>query len=953
MTSRASSTSRSLPQFPKLPWVIAGLFFVLYLITLSEGAGIIGVGAISTVTGWDWTPPLRNPLYHVVTLPFRILPDSISPGLLNFFSALLAAGTLGLVARSVQLLPQDRTRDQRERERGEKGLLTGPTAWLPATTAAGLCGLQMLFWQNATNASPDMLNLFVMAWIVRELLEFRVDGRESRLVRVALLYGLGITSNAALIALFPFALGAIIWIMGKGFFRSPLILKLTVAGLAGLLLYLLLPVLAVASDRIDITFWEALRSNVGPQKHMLATGFGSRLFVMVMCLGSLFPIILIAVRWPSSMGDTSAAGNLLTLLMFRVLALLFIAGSLAMNFGMAHAAKAQQETGLAFHSLFLLSSIVLGYASGYLLVVFGKRPGKAWKRPGPVGQLINMVMVGFAWLLLPGVVGGLGYKNFNEVRALNGGPLHAHVEAIAGQLKGNSNIALSDDPLLLNLVEARVAKFDDAERPLLVNSTSLNFPGYHHHLQEKTDGAWPELPADVVSSNAVSQIHLVNLMAGFTTNRPVSYLHPSFGYYFEVLHAKEDGHVLRLELYPPDTLAHPHPGDDGIARHQEFLESAWSETLQPVARKLADHTASGAEQYLAAMQSRAFNAWGVRLQRARGFEGATPWFERAVQLNTNNASARINLEYNRHRLGTNTEAFTLSDETTTVVKNYRDNTQFLVQAGGPLDEPANCLTLGLYFSAGNLHRQAAQQFLRSMELAPGNHPARLELARSFLQFQSPDRALETLRDMRSAVGDDEASKFILIDLASLEASAHFAKNEPEKAVSTLEQLRAEHPEQPIVFDILSQQYLGQALYRPDFIPRADSVIQQQARLSPTNLLTLYNLGTVAFLKHDWAEAELHYNRLLEAAPDDLSARFNRAVAYLRSEQYDKALAEYRWLEERSPNSFQIEFGLGTIAELQSRREDAIRHFEKYLALAPKTIAEYTNVTQRLEKLKGQ
>jgi hypothetical protein len=206
MTSPTSSSPRADVPFPKLPWFLGGAFLVLYLVMLSPGAGIGGLGVISKVTGWDWQPFLQFPLYFLVTLPFAVLPTSWQPVLLNAFSALLAAGTLALLARSIQLLPQDRTRDQRERERTRFGLLTGPAAWLPATAATVMCGLQVLFWQNATNASVDTLNLFVLAWLIRELLEYRLDGRERRLLVLAFGYGLGVTSNAALIALFPFML---------------------------------------------------------------------------------------------------------------------------------------------------------------------------------------------------------------------------------------------------------------------------------------------------------------------------------------------------------------------------------------------------------------------------------------------------------------------------------------------------------------------------------------------------------------------------------------------------------------------------------------------------------------------------------------------------------------------------------------------------------------------------
>ncbi len=952
MTSQTASSSRVETPFPKLPWLVAGAFLLLYLVTLSPGAGIGGLAPIGKITGWDWHPFLQFPLYFLVTLPFRALPAAWEPPALNALSALLAAGALGLIARSVQLLPQDRTRDQRERERSRFGLLTGPAAWLPATAAAIMCGLQLLFWQSATNASVDMLNLFVLAWLIRELLEFRLDGREVRLARLAFVYGLGVTSNAALIALFPFMLGALIWVMGRSFFRSPIILKLSLSGLAGLLLFLLLPVLAVSSDMIELSFWEALRQNLASQKGTLQVGFNNRLFPMVMCLGSLFPLILIGIRWPANFGDTSAASGLVRQLMFRVLTLVFLAGSLAMNFHLQHAAKAQAETGLSFHSLFLLSALVLGYSLGYLLVVFGKEPPKGRQKPGTFDLLINKAMIGLAWLILPLLVVGLARQNFNQVHSLNVSSLYDYAAEVARQLPKEPALVLSDDHALLWLVTDQLRRSGESSH-WLIHTRSLSEPGYHRHLNQVTGGNWPQVPAEMVVARKVDDLYLVKAVADAATNRPVVYLHPSFGYYFEWFHAEESALVFNLRRYTNSTVQVPPLAEADLQRHEQFLQSQWEATLASLSDRIQSGKASLPESILAQVQSRALNHWGTRLQQVDRFADATPWFERSSRLFTNNVSALINLEFNRHHQGGATNPFALSDKTISVWKNYRDNIQAALALGGPIDEPGFCVGLGNLFAAGNLQRQSAQQFLRAIALSPNNQFARVQLARTFLQAQAPDRALAVLQVIREQSAATGLNEYAQIDLASLEASALYGKNEIEKANAILDELAVKYPNQPALFEVLSQMFIAAATTRSEFLPRAEQAVKRHFELSPTNLVALNNLGTIAYLQQDWATADARYSEVLAKEPGAANSRLNRAMANLRAGKLDRALEDYRLLEEKNPTAPAIQFGLGDIADKQGRSADALKHLASYLETAPRGTAEYSNVVERVGKLRAR
>src|SRR3954466_5752595 len=119
------------PKFVRvlLPWIMAAATFGLYVLTLNHWVSIGNLQSVTTVAGYSWFPEVSAPVSFLLTLPVRILPGKFIPLALNLFAALCAALSLGLLARSVVLLPHDRTHEQRERHRTPPWLLSIPTAW--------------------------------------------------------------------------------------------------------------------------------------------------------------------------------------------------------------------------------------------------------------------------------------------------------------------------------------------------------------------------------------------------------------------------------------------------------------------------------------------------------------------------------------------------------------------------------------------------------------------------------------------------------------------------------------------------------------------------------------------------------------------------------------------------------------------------------------------------------
>src|SRR5439155_21726894 len=101
-------------------------------------------------------------------------------------------------------------------------------------------------------------------------------------------------------------------------------------------------------------------------------------------LTSLLPTLLIAIRWPSTFGETSPAGAVITTVLFRVVHLAFLAAGVltAFDFDWTISARSlvdrkllqfadQARSGVPFLTFYYLGALCLGYFIGYFLLVLG------------------------------------------------------------------------------------------------------------------------------------------------------------------------------------------------------------------------------------------------------------------------------------------------------------------------------------------------------------------------------------------------------------------------------------------------------------------------------------------------------------------------------------------------------------------------------------------------------
>jgi tetratricopeptide (TPR) repeat protein len=959
-----------------VPWLAGAGALVVYLLTLNHWLSGGNLLQVAKVSGWVWQPELYEPLLWLVTYPFRWLPLSAIPLALNLFASLCASLTLMLLARSVALLPHDRTPEQRRRELGDFGVLSMRAAWLPPVLAVMVCGLQMTFWENATAFSGEMLNVLVFAYVIRCLLEYRVDEGRPWLYRAAFAYGLGITNNWAMLGFFLLFLAALAWIKGalewtrgKGlrFFFNPRFLgRMLLWGSAGLLLYLLLPLTRSWGDSA-VPFWAGLKANLGTQRGMLLGLYYSLSTQdrLVQLLISLVPIFIISIRWGSNL-DASRLGTILARLLFLLfhafLMIICIWAALDPPFS-------PRSKGLGpFLPSYYLRAITVGYCIGYFLLLFSGKP----KRPALIPdslRFINRVVTIAVWLLFLAVPVALVYRNMPKLRTTNGPILRTFADFVAQGLPAHGCVVLSDDSHYLLLAQSAVAARGKSKEFIFLDTGSLTLPGYHRYLKKHYPRSWPsEPPRD--SKQPFEPIMLLQLMTKLSETNSIYYLHPSFGYYFESFYPEPHGLAQKLVSYPTRVLLSPPLTDELIKENENFWAKADEQTLRPLVAVITQRLVTKAHAKwevnldalaVAVFFSRALNAWGAEMQRAGKLAEAAVHFERALELNPDNIVAQINLDCNKNLQNGRHSSVQLSKSIEDAFGKY-GNWDQVVGANGPFDEPNFCFEQGRVFIRSALYRQAAREFTRVKTLDPDEVSSRIYLAQLYLLGQMPEKALKPIAEVHNlpeSMGDANTNKDKLL---FVEISAHLAKQDVQGAQDSFQAAMKMHPGDDSLLAVATEAFMNYGQKFSSELPsiatqcysNALAATEEQLTLAPTNTTALVNQGLAFFRLGAYDQAIPPLTRVLTLetnTPNYYAALINRAVSYLRSEQFDAAQADSETLQKAYPNAFQVYYHLGEMAYRRKDTNAALRNYELYLTNAPPNTEESKFVAGRIKELK--
>jgi tetratricopeptide (TPR) repeat protein len=939
-----------------LPWLAAAGMLVLYLVMLNTHASVSSVPNVVHWGGYDWRPTYLSPFTWLVTLPVRWLPMSAQIIGLNVIGAVCAALTAALLARSVALLPHDRTHDQRVREKNERGLFSGSTAWIPPLFAVLVFGLERTFWENSVVFTGETVDALLIAYVVRCLLEFRASQRDSWLYKLALVYGIGITNDLVFIPYAPVMLVAVIWVKGLRFFQFSFLTRLAAFGIAGLLLYLLLPLVQSFNDVVSVSFLTALRVNLGYQKQFIF-GFHRGL---ALWLGG-FPIVLLlvaSIRWSSDFGDTSHIGSIVGKAIAHIAHVALLGFAVWILFDLATSPR-QLGRGLPFIATYYLTALAAGYFIGYLLVVFSDFSPRS-RRPGaavmvPLSYVVT-ALVCTAALVVPAK---LAFDNWRHVYVLNAPDFEDYARKQLASLPKQATAVMADDTTRLYAI----ALIGGAQAGhVFVEGPSLTEPAYVKFLHKKYSAAVSPLPAEV-KEPSLGAATIMNVLRELKQKRDLYYLQPSVGMFFETYYLEPQQLVYRMETYSTNAVEAPVPAAGTIARQAEFWNRLESSTLRPLAAQRASLLAKKVASYdidmTARYYSQALDFWGVELQRALKFDEAAKFFEEALVVNPDNPAAFINREANTQWRKQHKRLDQISEEGMAKLKLERGGFEGLLTHHGPVDEPSFRFETAQFFAQSGLWRQAAQNALRAIFYSPDDANLQNALASIYLQSGQPDRALAVVKTIRSGRSANIPAP-VAVDVIRTEAAAHFAKGDFTTAEKILNNAVDRYPDQEGSFDGLTSLYItraevarraGKSAESGAALTNALRVAERQIQQQPNTPSGYFTIGNISLQFTNYDRAIQSFTKVLELDSKNLAALLNRAIANLRAGKLDDAQRDYEKLLEFTRTSFRVYYGLAEIAYRKKDWRAAKDYYQRYLQYAPADSAETKFVRERLAEVK--
>lgn len=961
-----------------IPWTIGACALVLYLITLDNWVSFSNLGILVDLNGWDWQPQLSSPVLFLVTLPLRLLPPYWVGVGLNILSALTAAVTLVLLAKTVTMVsvesPVEYTLLSQPR------FATVKVAWIPQVLAAALLGTQFTFWEHATSGTGQMLNVLMLAAVAYFTVRAGHSPKQSPwLYAAAFLMGAGIANDWGMFGYMPLFLIAVIWVRKLRFFSPTFLLKAAGAGLAGLGLVLVLPVLYTVTGALDTPVWQSIRNVLAGYKNTLVYCFqlfywGSRETAMVLCLTTLLPLLVMVIRWRALLTDTSRLGTAFAELMLHSthLVLLFLLVFLMFDPTFSPRAAATLMSGpvsFTFLGLYYLSALAIGYFSKYAMFMAHTLPVRS------LGPHLHRRLPKLPWIRIAGwaalAVAGISpvfliTRNVQTIRSEHRPLLDRFLIRFVEPLPQNNAIVLVDDPTKQHLLRAAlVAANRHKETPIILNSRALHYGRYHTWLRREYPATFGEkFPS--FTNEFVHPSNLIGLVRSLSSQHSIWYAEPSFGYYFEAFYLEPHGLLYKLKPYDTNALLPPDLPPDLITSNATFWDKCYREFVNELAgslrrtesppqgnrlaaflnRLLMERGPVRNAQILGLICSRALNYWGTRLQQAGELVMAGECFQLATELNPWNVVAKLNLECNTALREHGQMDLNPRADLEPVLGLYR-SLDHALNFNGPFDHPDYCYQIGhVFFRGGNI-RQAAQNFYRVTQLAPTNPVAYLDLVQVCNSIRFTNYAWAIINKLKSDPVLQKALGLYSYVIPELEIQTFVAGGDITSAERLLRDSLAKMPNN------LSLLSLGMNFYvRTEAYSNALELANRILSIQPTNVPAIINKGFVlGRMQHHEQAAEL-FSQALVLQPENLEARLNRAITYLQLGNLDAAEADYKLLKQAYPAMQQVDYGLGEIARRKGNTNLAVFYFKSYLSNAAPGSPDIDLVKSRLAELTG-
>ena len=902
-------------QTRRLPLFVALVAFVAYLATMGSELTLNSLPLVSKLAGWDQTPMVGQPLLWLLTLPLHLLPTAFVPLALKVFAAALAALILGVLARTVQLLPWDHPWDSASRL----------ACVLPVLTAGVVCGFEFSFWQEATSTCGELLDVLLMAAAAWLLLEYNVRQQSRWLDAAVVVWGAGMAENWLMAPTLPLFVMAVIWVERLRILSWRHVGRLAALGLAGFAIYALLPMVDGLLPHSPWTLGQSWKISLHETKSVVllphAFWRAHRTLMMAVFVYFLVPTLPLLVRMRDEGTRNKSGVDRFQVWLYRALRLGLLLACFWLAFDPAPGARQMLHHDLGRWQPMLtfdyLVALGAAFLVGNLLLISQivvrdeySRPRNEipWRRlAGPIGA------VGLA-----AVAGGLLVRNAPAIVHSNFHPLERFGDVAVDSLPSGQGVILSDHPDRMLVFRAALARGHRTADWLTVDSEALPHVKYRADLEKRLPAGWL---TDKNQHELKPWETLLLLEQVARTNR-LFYLHPSFGHFFEGFYLEPSGSIYEMKRRGKDPLDVPPLPDAAVAANEQFWTSQWDHELSTFAQPAPGSVpkATGKRHFglvpapreqdplLGEWLSIPLEAWAVTLQQQGRLPAARARFEEVLRLNTNNFSARFSLNCNTNlqagrKLGLGDVGRLASQAGSERVKN-------IVIDDGPFDEPTFDCVLALVFLEHGLRLQAAGQLERAQALAPDSLFPQITLADVYNQLQMPERSRPLIEKVREQVQKGPANSTLDMDLALLDSCAWLLQTNAANAREALQSLTSQHPNDVKITDRVIAAYLAF-----NDVTNAMGLVDERLAKTPDDIPSLNAKAAVLMQSGRAADAALVLDRVV-ALTNRPEALINRAFARIVAQDFGKATNELRELEKTgNTNAIAVaDYGFALVAE---------------------------------------
>ncbi|WP_417449715.1 tetratricopeptide repeat protein [Kordiimonas sp.] len=198
------------------------------------------------------------------------------------------------------------------------------------------------------------------------------------------------------------------------------------------------------------------------------------------------------------------------------------------------------------------------------------------------------------------------------------------------------------------------------------------------------------------------------------------------------------------------------------------------------------------------------------------------------------------------------------------------------------------------------------------------------------------------RANKVARADDEMDQDLVQQLSQRLALSRYIDGDPAGAVAELEAMYADVEGDPESLVLLANMQMETGA-----LDRARDTAERILKIEPDSVIGNNLLGAIRYRNRDVEGAVALYNKALAKNPEYQSALKNRGLAYMTSERYEEAKADFKKLLDLGAEDAQVHAMLGRVYLELGNGKDAAPHLKQATSIIPESAIITTDYAEAL------